>query len=170
MRKARAALAIAALIAATLSTTGPAQARGDKWEKVPDAGPYTIRDCGTKVTVTEIVNREYQRVTTDADGTMHFQVRGAYKLRVTTADGRTAMINASGPGFHTFTEAGVYTFDARGLNIFNLDRMAQRALNLPALSVLSGPITVRVSVDGALTLVRAPAHVRNVCDLLRYRP
>jgi hypothetical protein len=167
MRKARAALAIAALVAAALSTTGTAQARGDKWVKVPDAGPYTIRDCGTRVTVTEVVNREYQRVTTDADGTTHIQVRGAYKLRVTTKDGRTALINASGPGFHTLTEAGVYTFDGRGLNIFNLDRMAQEALNLPALSVLSGPITVRVATDGSLTLVRAPAHVRDVCDLLR---
>jgi hypothetical protein len=160
-------MAIAALVAATLGTTGPAQARGDTWVKVPDAGPYTIRDCGTRVTVTEVVNREYQRVTTDADGTTHFQVRGAYKLRVTTTDGRTALINASGPGFHTLTEAGVYTFDGRGLNIFNLDRMAQEALDLPALSVLSGPITVRVDTDGSLTLVRAPAHVRNVCDLLR---
>jgi len=167
MRKTRAALAIAALATATLGTTTPAQARGDGWEKVPDRGAFTVRACGTALRLTEVVNREYQRTTTtDADGTMHFQITGAYKVRVTAKDGRSALINASGPGFPTLTEAGVYTFDARGLNIVYLNRMDRRALGLPALSVTSGPLTIRYK-RGSVTLLRAPAHVRNVCDLLR---
>jgi hypothetical protein len=166
VNKTVAALAATVAVAATTGA-GPAQAHSNDWEKVPDAGPYTIRDCGTKVTVTETANREYQRVTTDANGTTHYQVRGAYKLLVTTTDGRTARVNASGPGFHSLTEAGVYTFNARGNTIITLDRASQRQLDLPALSLLSGPLTIRVDLDGSLTLVRAPSHVRDVCDLLR---
>lgn len=167
MRKTRAALAIAALATATLGATTPAQARGDGWEKVPDADPYTSVNCGTTLTFTEVVNREWRRITTDADGTMHIQVTGAYKMRVTTKDGRTAMINASGPGFSTLTDAGVYTFDARGRNSLTLDRYAQRVLGLPQDALVAGPVTIRVGADGSLTLVRAPAHVWSVCDLLR---
>jgi hypothetical protein len=39
--------------------------------------PTRSGDCGTKVTVTETANREYQRVTTEANGTIHHQVGGA---------------------------------------------------------------------------------------------
>lgn len=168
MRKTRAALAIAALATAMLSAaTTSAQARGDGWEKISDADPYTSHDCGTTLTFTQVVNREWQRITTDADGTMHIQITGAYKWRVTTKDGRTAMINASGPSFSTLTDAGVYTFDARGLNSLTLHPHAQRILGLPQDAVVAGPVTIRVGADGSLTLLQAPAHVWSVCDFLR---
>ncbi len=168
MRKARAALTSAALATAMLSAaTAPAQARGDGWEKVPSADPYTSVNCGTTLIVTEVVNREWQRITTDANGTTHIQRTGAYKVLITTEDGRSVLVNASGPGFHTLDAAGVFTFDARGLTILGLDPEAAQDLGLPLDAVLSGPFTVRVNADGTLTLVRAPAHIRSVCDILR---
>jgi hypothetical protein len=168
MRKTRVAVVTAALATAMLSAaTTPAQARGDGWEKVPSADPYTSVNCGTTLTVAEVVNREWQRITTDANGTMHIQVTGAYKLLITTEDGRSVLVNASGPGFHTLDAAGVFTFDARGLTILGLDPEAAQDLGLPLDAVLSGPFTVRVDADGTSTLVRAPAHIRDVCDLLR---
>ncbi len=169
MRKARTALATAALATAMLSAAAiPAQARGDGWEKLPSADPYTSVNCGTTLTVTEVVNREWQRITTDANGTVHIKITGAYKVLITTEDGRSALVNASGPAFHTLDAAGVFTFNARGLTILGgLDPEAAQDLGLPLDAVLSGPFTVRVNADGTLTLVRAPAHIRNVCDLLR---
>jgi hypothetical protein len=167
MRHVRAALAATALaVTGVLGTALQADARGDGWEKVPDSEPYVTQDCGTTLTFTETVNKEWQRVTMDEDGTFHIQVSGAYKLTVTTEDGRSAMLNASGPGFHTALPDGTYIFNARGLNWFSLTPEEAAELGLPEDAILSGPITVRVNPDGSLTLVQAPSHIRTVCDLL----
>jgi hypothetical protein len=163
----KAALTAAATTILLAATAGTAQARGDGWEKVAPADPYTSVDCGTTLTVTEVVNREWQRVTTDADGITHIQVTGAYKVLITTEDGRSALVNASGPGFHSLDAAGVFTFDARGLTILGLTPEQAQQLGLPLDAVLSGPFTVRSDPDGTLTLLRAPSHVRSVCGLLK---
>jgi hypothetical protein len=168
MRRAPAALATTALAAAVLTATATqADARGDGWEKVPDAPPYTTTDCGTTITVTTTVNKEWSRTTTDAAGDLVIQTTGTNKALVTTQDGRSARINASGPSWQTLSTEGTYTYAGKGLNLFTLSPEAAVELGLPQDALLSGPVTVRVNSDGSLTLVQAPAHIRNVCDLLR---
>ena len=98
---------------------------------------------------------------------MHIQNTGAYKVLITATDGRSVLVNASGPSFSTLDAAGIFTYDARGLTILGLDPESAEELGLPLNAVLSGPFTVRVNADGTQTLVRAPAHIRDVCELLR---
>jgi hypothetical protein len=168
MRTAGAVLATTALAAAVLTATATqAQARGDGWEKVPDAPPYTTTDCGTTITVITTVNKEWSRTTTDAAGNLVIQTTGTNKALVTTKDGRSARVNASGPSWQTLSTEGTYTYAGKGLNLFTLSPEDAMTLGLPQDALLSGPVTVRVGADGSLTLVQAPAHVRNVCDLLR---
>jgi hypothetical protein len=168
MRRSGAALAATALAGAVIAgTASQADARGDGWEKVPDAPPYVTQDCGTTITVTTTMNKEWSRTTTDAQGNITVQTTGANKALVTTEDGRSATLNASGPSWQSLDTAGVFVYDARGLNLFTLSPEAAATLGLPQDAVMAGPVTVRVDADGTLTLVQAPAHVWDVCDLLR---
>jgi hypothetical protein len=167
MRKTAPALAATVLIATAFATASSASARGDGWEPVPPAPPYTTHDCGTTITITTTQNNEWSRTTTKPDGTITVQTTGVNKALVTTTDGRTAKINASGPSWQSLDEAGTYTYAGKGLNLFTLDAASARQLGLPRDAVLSGPVTVVVGADGSLTLAQAPAHVRDVCDLLR---
>jgi hypothetical protein len=166
MRKTLTVLATTGLVTAVLATAPQADARGDGWEKVPDSPPYTTHDCGTTITITTTQNNEWSRTTTDADGTLLVQTTGANKALVTTTDGRSARLNASGPSWQSLDQAGVYTYDGRGLNLFTLSQGAAQDLGLPKDAVTSGPVTISVNADGTLTLVRGPAHVRDVCSLL----
>jgi hypothetical protein len=79
-----------------LAPASTAWARGGGWEPLNNQ-PFTLEACGTTVDVTYPMDKEYQRVTTDAQGNQHIKVTGALKATFTdTATGRSVTYNVSG--------------------------------------------------------------------------
>ncbi len=160
-------IAAAGLLAASVGTVSAA-GRGGDWEKVPASDPFTLHVCGTQVTFTELMNKEYIRTTTDDRGIIHEQITGAYKVKATTSDGREATIQASGPSHErTYDPASqVFIFGATGLNFIYLTPAQAAEMGMPIVSRTSGPIKLRVNPDGTIEMLKRPAHVVSLCQLL----
>jgi hypothetical protein len=60
-------LVLSLLTLLLLAPASTAWARGDGWEPL-DNQPFTVEACGTTVDATIPMNKEYQQVTTDAEG------------------------------------------------------------------------------------------------------
>jgi hypothetical protein len=124
-----------------LAPASAAWARGDGWEPVNNQ-PATLEACGTTVTITFPMDKEYQRVTTDAQGNQHIKVTGALKATFTdTATGRSVTYNVSGPGNSIAYANGDFLFNATGRNFIALFPN-QVIAGLPQIFVTSGPIRV----------------------------
>jgi hypothetical protein len=148
-----------------LAPASAAWARGDGWEPVNNQ-PATLEACGTTVAVTFPMDKEYQRVTTDAQGNQHIKVTGALKVTFTdTATGRSVTYNVSGPGNSIAYANGDFLFNATGRNFIALFPN-QVIPGLPQVFVTSGPIQLLFRADGSVEVQRMGNHLQDVCAAL----
>lgn len=158
------------LVVAAPSSAAP---KGD-WQPVEDTPPTVVSACGTTLTIDEAVSRQRVRVTGTADGAL-IEVRGFLSVSVTAADGRSAVVNASGPTTVTATSSS-NLIELTGLNFIAggtpVQAAAIEAAGLPAVSATSGPITLVETLDPvtgtpvSARVERVPPTVVDVCTLL----
>jgi uncharacterized protein YndB with AHSA1/START domain len=168
-------LVLSLLTLLLLAPASTAWARGDGWEPVNNQ-PFTLEACGTTVEVTYPIDKEYQRVTTDAQGNQHIQVttdaQGNQHIQVTgalvatftdTATGRSVTYNISGPAKNSIAYAnGDFLLVATGRNLGILTTEQAAALGLPELFVTSGPIRVLIRADGSVEIQRQGNHLQDI--------
>ena len=149
-----------------LAPATTAWARGGGWMPV-DNQPFTVDACGTTVDVTYPVDKEYQLVTTDAQGNQHIKVTGALKVTLTdTATGRSVTYNISGPGTSIAYANGDFLFAATGRNFVILSPEQVAMTGLPQMFVTSGPISLLFRADGSVEVQRLGNHLQDVCAAL----
>jgi hypothetical protein len=149
-----------------LAPVSTAWARGGGWEPLNNQ-PFTLEACGTTVDVTYPVDKEYQRVTTDAQGNQHIKVTGALTATFTdTATGRSVTYNVSGPGDSIAYANGDFLFDATGRNFVILSPEQVAMTGLPQMFVTSGPIRLLFRADGSVEVQRLGNHLQDVCAAL----
>jgi hypothetical protein len=149
--------AVAALPAADAS------ARGDGWQRAPF--PDYDASCGTTVVhVHAVKNEEFYRETPLPDGSIRLQVTGSLKLRYSTDAGKTAMVNASGPGHVLLSADGPVTYLAKGLNSFTFNPEQAKTLGVPQISVSAGPTNFTYNNDPDDTVSGHLANIiRDIC-------
>lgn len=150
-----------------LAPASTAWARGDGWEPLANE-PFTVEACGTTVDATFPMNKEYQQVTTDAEGNQHIKVTGALKVTLTdSATGRSVTYNISGPAKNSIAYAnGDFLLVATGRNLGILTTEQAAALGLPELFVTSGAIRVLIAADGSVDIQRQGNHLQDICAAL----
>jgi hypothetical protein len=158
-----------AVLAAVGALAGTAAGRGDDWTPVT-ATPFDWQCGATTVHVTFPVNKEYQRVTTLADGTLLLQVTGSLKVNLATDAGASLTVNASGPtNKATFDPAtGNLDFISTGQNLIFLTASQAAATGLPQLFTTSGPIDILFRSDGTVQVnqINTPT-LTDLCAALR---
>jgi hypothetical protein len=159
-------LVLSLLTLLLLAPASTAWARGDGWEPLNNQ-PFTVQACGTTVDATFPMDKEYQQVTTDAEGNQHIKVTGALKVTLTdTATGRSVTYNISGPGTSIAYANGDFLFNATGRNLLFLTPEQAAATGLPQLFVTSGPISVLFRADGSVEVQRLGNHLQDICAAL----
>lgn len=159
-------LVLSLLTLLLLAPASTAWARGDGWEPLNNQ-PFTVEACGTTVDATFPMDKEYQQVTTDAEGNQHIKVTGALKVTLTdTATGRSVTYNISGPGTSIAYANGDFLLVATGRNLGILTAEQAAALGLPELFVTSGPIRVLIRADGSVDIQRQGNHLQDICAAL----
>ena len=165
-------LMAAGLLSAGLvaGSAGPAMAKPPI--PVEPSPPLVVEACGTQVTLTDVVNKG--RIHTKK-GSATTKTTGALKILATTPDGRSVLLNASGPARRTPTGTG-FRLEARGQNISIAltegERAIHEAIGLPVIALTSGPLDATLSFDEtgqeiiSIDLHRRPPRVVDVCDLL----
>jgi hypothetical protein len=149
-----------------LAPASTAWARGGGWEPLNNQ-PFTLEACGTTVDVTYPVDKEYQRVATDAQGNQHIKVTGALTATFTnTATGRSVTYNVSGPGDSIAYANGDFLFDATGRNFVILTPEQVAMTGLPQMFVTSGLIRLLFRADGSVEVQRLGNHLQDVCAAL----
>jgi hypothetical protein len=146
-------IAAALVLGAVLLVPGEALARGDGWQPSPTSPDSEVACPGGAVLVHTVVNREYFRITTLADGTALITVTGALKDRLTNeATGQSIIVNASGPSVGQFPikafPNGDFQFQAAGRNLGMLTPEQATSTGLPPLLLTAGPISVLITSTG----------------------
>lgn len=164
----RGLLTIAAL--AVVAPAGLVQAR----EPVPFQ-PRTVNGCefvdgspvnGFLVDVVAVTDKEYQDVTTLADGTTITNITGRLVLRFTNhSTGYSIVRNVSGPTTETDHLDGTITFVGRGNNWFGIGPTGQKNTGEPGLAFTSGLATLQIASGAVQTFSLSGTQV-NGCKLL----
>lgn len=169
-------LALAAATALAVTLAGPASAGPNdaEWKPSPDYPAFTMEACGTEVTIDEHVNEYMERETQQSNGT-RIEARGRLEYKLTTPDGRSAVVDASGAGKVTINEN--YTIvSMRGSNLLMapdpVSARLHRAHGLPLIAVTQGPVNVRITPgdeegEYSMRFVRAPIQAVDACTLLK---
>ena len=158
--------AIAAATAAAITVAGGAVAAPPTHEDVGSfAASFTAGEvCEFPVTIMSVVSRERSTTFFAPDGTIdRIQVTGRLVLQLTNdATGKTATVNASGPGTLTFNPDGSVTLVGRGITLYYL--RAGLDTGGPDILLLHGRNVVRLT--DTLTLVSAAGSSRSLCSLV----
>ena len=168
------AFAAAALVTLSLAGTSFAAQDESEWQPAEDYPPFTFAACGTQVTVDEGRNEVVERVVEQSNGT-RIEFKGHLDLVLETADGRSAVVDASGPGKITITSTHTIV-SMRGANLLMAvdakGRRFHRENGLPTMALTEGPVLIHEvpgdeEGESTQTLRRAPIHVVDACTLLR---
>jgi hypothetical protein len=139
-------LALAGVVAGTAMG-----GRGDHWTPAV-AIPFDTQCGTTTVHVTIPVNKEFQRVTTNPDGTLVIKVTGQLRVGLATDAGNSLTVNASGPTSKEMFDpaTGDLDFIAQGQNLFFLSADQSAATGLPEIFSTTGPVNVVFHADGTV--------------------
>ncbi len=161
--KARVAIQAGLLATAMIAVVpaGNALARGSGWEFAP-FGSYDAACGATVVHVSAAVNREYARLSTDADGNDVYKVTGSLTVRYATDAGKAVVVNSSGPGHLTLYSDGGQRVQAMGRNSFTFTEEQADALGVPQISVSSGPFDVTWNAEDEVS-GHLGTIIRDVC-------
>ena len=164
--------------AAVLALAGPVTADdAPRWQRVPDQPPLVMEGCGATITFDEEVNRVRELVTETEEG-LRILVKGKLLIRATTDDGRTGLLDASGPADIRLAD-GVGNVVLRGMSLLiatdEMVREAHEEAGLPELALVKGRVQIRDVFDeesGEListefvSLPRPGRRIVDVCTLL----
>lgn len=162
--------AAAAGAVAPLGWTTTAWANSDPHRVFATATPFDLPAsyCGFPVHVGIADNREYETVSTLADGSTVIKTTGSFAAVVTNeSSGHSRTVNASGPGTITLNPDGVNaTIEIEGLGL--LYAANGTAYGLPSDLVVTSGLTELTSnlpndtITGS-TFIRAPHVVTDLC-------
>ena len=159
----------AALLALAGVLTGTAMGgRGDDWTPAI-AVPFDVQCGATTVHVTFPVNKEFQQVTTNPDGTLVIKVTGSLMVGLATDGGNSLTVNASGPTSKEMFDpiSGDLDFIAQGQNILFFTAAQSAATGLPEIFSTSGPVDVVFRGDGSVQVNHVnPSTVTDLCAAL----
>lgn len=125
--------------------------------------------AGFDVLVTPVPNLNDQILTqtTLPDGTIVQNFRGPILADATNqVTGKTARINASGPGTLTIAPDGSSVSEGHGLTGIFLGHPDQVRFGLPGFFIVSGPINEVFASDGTLTSLTFQGPLTDVCAAL----
>jgi hypothetical protein len=149
---------LAGAMLATLPADDAWAGRGDGWRLLAFA-PYDAACGATTVHVSTSVNKEYYRETILPDGTVRWHVTGSLRVEYATDEGRSVVVNASGPGnLLSFPNSDVRVL-AKGLNSYTFTQEQAETLGVPQISVSAGPIDVTWHPDGTVS-----GHLGNIIE------
>lgn len=169
-RAVRTALLGVAATTAVLVPAGAASARGGGWYLTSPPAQLTGACGATAVHLTFPVNREYERDTTLADGTVMQEFTGYLGAHFVADTGAVADQNISGPGTVYVHPNGDVRFLSRGHFNYMVSEQQAAQLGVPQIfTTTGGPIDFTQHADGTMTPVTIPHHVINVCALLGLR-
>ena len=145
-----------------------------------DPGPrvpfplYLTRDfpasCSFNVHQEVSGNQETAKVNTDADGTLHFQVRGNVQLiESNTSNNKSVALNLSSPIDITVYPDGKQLIEVRGrsvLGFFNPPGNTRPLVVQPGVYLFHGRVTFRTEADGFITSFDTTGRVENLCQTL----
>jgi hypothetical protein len=146
--KGRFAIVAAVLSGATVMVlpAGSPLARGDGWYPLPS---YAFDwACGAQTVHVSATSKEYAQETDLPDGTIQLTITGSLKTVYSTDDGKSVMINQSGPGNLFLLPNGDQHFVVRGLNSFTLTQEQAAAIGVPQIQVTAGPGDFTLHPDG----------------------
>jgi hypothetical protein len=138
---------------------GSPLARGDGWQPIPTSPPYDAACGATTVHVSVLVNREFFRETTLSDGTVQWQVTGSLDILYATDEGKSLIVNASGPGYLFFLPSGDVHILGKGLSSYTLSPEQAATLGVPQIQVSAGPIDFTFHTDGTVS-----GHFGNIIE------
>lgn len=153
----RSAMVAAVLTGATVMVlpAGSPLARGDGWQPLPS---YVFdAACGAKTVHVSATSKEYFRETALPDGTIQWQITGSLKTIYSTDEGKSVIVNNSGPGNLFFLPNGDQHFVAQGLSSFTLTPEQAATLGVPQIQVSAGPIDFTFHTDGTVS-----GHLGNI--------
>jgi hypothetical protein len=119
--------------------------------------------------VTFPVNKEFEQVTTNADGTQVIKVTGSLKVGLATDAGNSLTVNASGPTSSEMLDptTGDLDFIAQGESLLFLSAANSAATGLPQIFTTSGPVDVLFRADGTVQVNQVnPNTVTDLCAAL----
>jgi hypothetical protein len=157
-------LAITAL--AAVAPVGAAQAREPVTVEPSDLPGAPAPFCGFPVHIDVVANKEYQEVTTLADGTIITRVTGMLVQSFTNTDtGFTIVRNVSGPTLRIDNPDGTGTFILHGLNWFIFGPTSQANTGEPPLVLTSGRVVLQFH-DNIVDSFTLTGEQVNLCELL----
>jgi hypothetical protein len=151
-----------AIVAAVLSgatvmvlPAGSPLARGDGWQPLPSY----VYDwaCGAQTVHVSATSKEYARETALPDGTIQLEITGSLKTIYSTDEGKSVIVNNSGPGNLFLLPNGDQHFVTKGLNSFTLTPEQAATLGVPQIQVSAGPIDFTFHTDGTVS-----GHLGNI--------
>ena len=152
-------------LAASLIISGIPTAQADSARDPVPYGPFTINTCGFPIDVKVVTNKEYQTVTTLADGTTVTKITGNLVLSFTNSTGFTITRELSGPTTSTNHTDKSGTFVGGGNNFFTFGPTSQGNTGEPGLVFTSGLVVVDYNGNFATSFSLHGMQV-NGCDLL----
>ena len=163
MRRTAIRILLAITVLAAVAPAGVAQAR-EPVEITPFQLP--ANRCGFPVDVDVVANKEYQDVTTLADGTTITRITGRLVLSFTHHDtGFTIVRNVSGPSTEIDHPDGTATIVYEGESWFGFGPISQANTGEPGLVFTSGLVVLQIA-GGAVTSFSLAGEQVNGCDLL----
>jgi hypothetical protein len=147
-----------------LAAVAPAWAANDREPVTFD--PITLTGCGFPIDVDVVANKEFQEVTTLADGTIITRITGKLVLSFTnTVTGFTIVQNVSGPSTEIDHPDGTITEILEGHSWFGFGPRSQANIHQPGLVFTSGRVVLQAA-GGAVTSFSLSGKLVNGCELL----
>ena len=152
------------------ATAAPALAvggRGDGWV-FQDFGPgFTTTNCGFLVQATQDVDNVFAKALKAPDGSMILLFTGAAKITFTNpADGKSVIVNTSGPAKVTINADGSSSFRSTGRGPADLSPAEQQLTGLPGMFATAGPVTGTADANDNLTSLNVNHILVNICAAL----
>jgi hypothetical protein len=110
--------------------------------------------------------KEFQRFTTQPDGTVVQQITGTDRTRFTTDSGASITVNISGPAKNILYPNGDVETVSMGRYGNGLSEEQAAQLGTPQIFTSSGLIDYLTHADGSITPVRVPNTVTDICAAL----
>jgi hypothetical protein len=147
-------------------TAAPALANKDPHRVFLPSGPLDLPAgyCSFPTHYDVVVNKEYGKITTLADGTTRIHETGSFKVRATNVDSeRSVLLNASGPGTILIHPDG--TVDVVGTGHWLITNLATDAapFGLPGVMLTSGTLNESLDASATPTALSVTGRAIDVC-------
>jgi hypothetical protein len=161
-----AGVAMACLVGSGIASAG--SGGWSNWAKVPSAMDLDPTACGFPIHIVAVVNQQYQREMTLADGTVIQQVKGLFAMTFTNTDtSKTIFDYELGPLTSTNNPDGSGFLDAQGHHPFYFLPVDQANVGEPGLIFWTGRVHETWDTSGTVTTFTLSGRQTNACNLLK---